>query len=127
MKYLCLFMVMLFPLPIFAIDILGTDVTFGWTQGTGPAPEGYVVWVDRNGVGPANEQTVTEAQATVSGSAGETIVVTVQAYIGDVFSGMSPPSDPVTFQVLGPPAQLQIKCPPGQTFSEDGGGWWSCK
>jgi hypothetical protein len=127
MRYLILVCALLIALPALAVDYLGTDVTFGWTQGAGSTPEGYTVWVARNGAAPSNEQTVTAPQATISGAVDETIIVSVQAFIGALTSGMSESSDPVTFRVLQAPTGVQIKCPDGQAFQEIGGGWWSCR
>jgi len=128
MKYLlCLLLLVLFPLSALAIDYLGTEATFGWTQPDGSQPEGYVVWVSRNGAEATDEQTVIAKEATISGSAGDTIIVSVQAFLGELVSEMSVASDPVTFRVLEAPQAVQVRCQEGKTFQEVGGGWWSCR
>jgi hypothetical protein len=123
MKYLIPILFLLIALPALAINLLRTDATFHWTQEGEVQPEGWVVWVSRNGGDIANEQTVTEKMATIAGDPDETIEVTVQAFVGDTYSEMSVPSDPITFRVLSAPGGPALHCPGG--LKEIAPGWWS--
>ena len=127
MRFITLCVALLIAMPALAVNLLGTEATFGWTQPAGIQPDRWIVWVSRNGGDVVSEQTVTEMQATVVGVVGETITVTVQAALGDEYSAMSVVSNPVTFQLLQAPTGVQIRCPEGQAFTEVGGGWWSCQ
>ena len=108
--------------PALAVNLLGTEATFGWTQGGEVEPEGWVVWVTRNGGDPVNEATVTEKLVTVTGDPNEVLTVTVQAFVGDTFSEMSEASDPVTFRVLSAPGGPALHCPGG--LKEIAPGWF---
>ena len=123
MKYLIAIISLLLALPALAINLLDTEATFGWEQAGEVQPEGWVIWVSRNGGDVVNEGTVTEKMVTVNGAPDETLEVTVQAFVGDVFSEMSVPSDPITFRVLSAPGGPALHCPGG--IKEISPGWWS--
>ena len=111
-----------------AVNLLGTEATFGWNQPGELQVEGWEVLVSRDGAVADGWQVVTEPVFTVSGVPDETIQITVRAFIGDVRSELSEPSDPITFRVLETPGAVQVKCPEGQTFTPTGvDDWWSCQ
>lgn len=111
------------------IDFLGTSVMFGWEQpGAGECctPDGWNVYVSRNG-GPFTEELqVTTPEATIIGVADETIQVQVSATLGDLESEWSEASELVALRTLGPPGQIMIRCPGGEPLVEIAPGWWSC-
>lgn len=131
MRYALLILAMAVALPALAIDYLGTSVTLGWTQPTGPEwsdPTGWNVYGTRNGVVETEPIAVTEPQFTMSGVADETVSIHVGATLGALEGGLSEESDPITFRRIGIPGALQVKCPEGQTFTPTGvDDWWICQ
>jgi len=122
-RWACVALALLIALPALAVNLLGTEATFGWEQTGEVEPEGWVIWVSRNGGDIVNEGTVTEKMVTVNGAPNETLEVTVQAFVGDTYSEMSVPSDPVTFRVLSAPEGPALHCPGG--VREISPGWFS--
>jgi hypothetical protein len=100
---------------------------FEWDYLAGSEPDGFEVYLSRDGGEFGLDQTVAEQFCTVSGNVDETITVQVRAFLGEEFGPFSEVSEEVTFRVLPAPTGLQIRCPEGQTFVELGGGWWSCQ
>ena len=123
MKWALVILALLVALPALAVNLLGTDATFGWTQDDEIQPEGWEVFVSRDGGEFVHEQVVTEKMVTLSGAPNETISITVKAFIGNAHSESSEPSDPITFRVLSAPGGPALHCPGG--VREIAPGWFS--
>ena len=80
-----------------AVDVVGTQVTVGWTAASGPV-SGYYVIVARD-AGQAQVESVTVGtNKTLAGTVGQTLTVQVAAFAQDGVAGpVSPPSSPITF------------------------------
>jgi hypothetical protein len=117
-----------FSAPSVALEIQGTQVSYEWTQGEGSTPEGWRVYVSRDGNPFTMEQEVSERLATIGGLPDQTVVVRVTAYLGDLESEASEDSESVTFRFLPAPGAIQITCPvEGETFTNITGDLWVCQ
>ena len=125
MRFLILILILAVAPMALALDYLGTSVQMGWTQPEGSTPDGWRVYVSRNGADAVQEQEVSEVLATLAGVADETITVSVSAYLADHETELSEASDPVTFRVLSKPSGVAIFCE--GSLVEITPGWWTCQ
>ena len=125
MRFLILILILAVAPMALALDYLGTSVQMGWTQPEGSMPDGWRVYVSRDGGEPVQEQDVEETLATLTGTSDQTITVRVSAYLGEFETELSEASDPVTFRVLSKPSGVAIFCE--GSLVEITPGWWTCQ
>jgi hypothetical protein len=110
-----------------AIEYLGTETRWGWEQPAWPGdaqPDGWKVYVSRNGGDFLEEQTVTTKETVVTGTANDTIQLKVSATLGPYETELSEPGELVTLRVIERPGSVAIKC--DQPLVEISPGWWTC-
>jgi hypothetical protein len=108
------------------IEYLGTTTRWGWTQPSG-SPDGWKVYVSRNGGPFIEEEKVSSPEATVSGQPDETIQLKVSATLGPYETALSAAGELVTLRVIDAPTGVLIRCPEGESMVDLGNGWWTCQ